>query len=97
MSTDEIEQGKKIIEKMIAEMSRERGVRFGGSVVWHYDFNRMAYWLEFEIEGQTKRWKFSREAIEDSVKDKTRRREIEKSSCHVRDPRPRRSVATNHG
>ncbi len=76
MADDQIKAGQDVIENMIGRLCSERNVRLTDGVNWHYDFNHMKYWLECAIEGQVRRWSFSREKVEDVGNDPTVQREI---------------------
>lgn len=73
----DVELGKKIVERILTEMSQSRGLKLS-KVNWMYDSSRMIYWFDFELDGEPKKWQVSYEAITDSVKDKEALRKIER-------------------
>jgi hypothetical protein len=79
MHEKEIEQGKKIVERLIVDLCNESGVRLTKPIDWHHDFDRMLHWLSLEIDGAEKKWSLSDEALTDSVDDKNVRRKIEQN------------------
>lgn len=78
MDNIEVNQGKKIVEDIIVRMCLERGVNLSGAIEWHYDFDRMTFWLRFEVDGQEKKWNLSYEKVTDAVNDRSVRLEIER-------------------
>lgn len=78
MSDAEAAEGKGVVEEIISHLCVESGVSLTKPIIWHYDFNRMVYWLILEIDGQEKKWQLSYEKVTDSVNDSNARREIER-------------------
>lgn len=78
LMNDEVNQGKRIVEGIIVQMCRERGVQISEGIDWHYDSDRMTFWLRFGVDGQEKNWNLSYEKVTDAVNDKSVRLEIER-------------------
>jgi TIR domain len=79
MPDEEAKQGKQIVEGILERLCVERGATVTSPVSWHYDFDRISYWLTFEIDGRETRWQLSREALTDSVADGNVRKTIERA------------------
>jgi hypothetical protein len=80
MSADEVEQGRQWVEQEIAKTAHNRGIKLT-SIEWHHDFDRDVYWIETAFDGHTKRWKFSREKLEDCPNDKGVQRDLAKANA----------------
>lgn len=76
---DERDQGRRWVEKLLARLLAERGMRLDSPVQWTPDFDREIYTMEARMGGTNKIWRLSFEALEDCVADKNVQRTIERA------------------
>ena len=79
MSQDELIKGQRWVEAMVTRLLAERSMRLEAPIKWTPDIDRGIYVMQARMDGSTKLWKLSYEALEDCVADKNVQREIEKS------------------
>jgi pyrimidine deaminase RibD-like protein len=71
--------GRHWVENTLKEIIENRGLTLDSPFRWTPDSDREIYTLEVSIEGVTKCWRLSFEALEDCIEDKNIRRTIERS------------------
>lgn len=78
ISQDEIEKGQQWVEGVVTRLLRERSMRLEAPIKWTANIDREICTMEARMEGMTKVWNLSYEALEDCVADKNVQGTIEK-------------------
>jgi pyrimidine deaminase RibD-like protein len=76
---DQKSQGRRWVEKTLAKLLGERGMRLDTPIQWTPDFDHGIYTLKASIAGTAKLWRLSYEGLEDCVADRNVQRAIEGS------------------
>src|ERR1700730_14529873 len=79
MSQDQLKKGQQWVEETLVRLLAERGVKLDGPIKWTPNMDREIYVLEATMNGTSKTWTLSYEALEDCPADKNVQRTIEKS------------------
>jgi hypothetical protein len=66
-ASDERDQGRMWVERLLTRLLAERGLRFDSPIRWTPDFDREIYTMEARMGGAEKIWRLSYEALEDCV------------------------------
>ena len=79
MSQDELRNGQRWVEDAVVRLLAERGMKLAAPIEWTPDMDRELYLLQARMNGATKLWKLTYEALEDCPADKNVQRKIEES------------------
>jgi hypothetical protein len=75
----QLSDGKRWVEETLVSLLTSRGLRLDSPIIWTADEGREIYTLKAKIQGSTKLWSLSYEALEDCIADSNIQRTILRS------------------